>query len=176
MRRRIVPAAIVLAACSIAGLLPQAVSATTAGPGCSVPAKGQALLRPGLADAVVDRVNAQRLERGLPALARSAALERSARWKAWHMASLGYFAHDDPLGTKQRTFAARISSCGYRWSRAAENIAFGQETAARAVRDWLASPGHRANMLDPALAETGVGVAWNGRQLIWVQEFGTPAP
>ncbi|MEZ5102206.1 MAG: CAP domain-containing protein [Thermoleophilia bacterium] len=175
MRRRLVPAAIVLAACSIAGLLPQAVSAVTAAPGCAVPAKGQSILRPGLAEAVVDRVNAQRRKHGMPALARSAALERSARWKAWHMATVGYFAHDDPLGQRQRTFSARISSCGYDWSRAAENIAWGQGTAAAAVRDWLASPGHRANMLDPALAETGVGVAWSRRGLVWVQEFGTPA-
>ena len=40
----------------------------------------------------------------------------------------------------------------------------------------MASPGHRANILNPTYKETGVGCAWNANSSygsFFVQEFGT---
>ena len=40
-------------------------------------------------------------------------------------------------------------------SGVAENIAMGQRTSSQAVRDWMNSPGHRANMLNGAYTKVG---------------------
>ncbi|WP_413773861.1 CAP domain-containing protein [Paenibacillus macerans] len=50
---------------------------------------------------------------------------------------------------------------------AGENIAKGQRSAKEAVRDWMNSPGHKANILNPNYKLIGVGY-YNG---YWVQEF-----
>ena len=54
----------------------------------------------------------------------------------------------------------------------AENIAFGQESAAEAVRSWMNSAGHRANILNRGHRRIGVAayVARNGR-IYWCQQF-----
>ena len=49
-----------------------------------------------------------------------------------------------------------------------ENIAMGQITPAEVVRDWMNSPGHRANILDPSYVYIGVGYCNDH----WVQQFG----
>ncbi|MCA9245716.1 MAG: hypothetical protein KDA42_01345 [Planctomycetales bacterium] len=53
-----------------------------------------------------------------------------------------------------------------------ENIAMGQATAAEAVRDWMNSPGHRANILNGTYTRIGVAayVAPNGT-IYWCQQF-----
>ena len=56
----------------------------------------------------------------------------------------------------------------------AENLAFGFDPAA-VVGGWMASPGHRANILNPTYTETGVGFALDrsGRRY-YAQVFGRP--
>ncbi|MBO3100647.1 CAP domain-containing protein [Cellulomonas fengjieae] len=39
------------------------------------------------------------------------------------------------------------------------------------VAAWLDSPGHRANLLDPALREVGVGCLLDGDQMVCAQAF-----
>lgn len=53
-----------------------------------------------------------------------------------------------------------------------ENVAGGQPSASAVVSAWLASRGHRRNLLDPAFQLTGVGcvVDTRGRRW-WVQVF-----
>jgi uncharacterized protein YkwD len=46
-------------------------------------------------------------------------------------------------------------------TRAAENIGRGNITSATQVNLWMASAGHRANILDPALTQIGVGSVWS---------------
>ena len=43
---------------------------------------------------------------------------------------------------------------------------------AAVVRAWMASPGHRANILNCRLRHLGVGVALSRGQLWWTQDFG----
>src|SRR4051812_46945758 len=53
----------------------------------------------------------------------------------------------------------RVRRAGYRAWRASENLAWGQGlTPKAAVEAWLASPPHRANMLDPRVVATGVAI------------------
>jgi uncharacterized protein YkwD len=73
----------------------------------------------------------------------------------------------------------RASQAGYRWKLVGENIAAGQPTPEQVVEEWLESPGHCANIMDPAYAEMGVASAYEGRSekgVYWSQVFGTPSP
>ncbi len=88
------------------------------------------------------------------------------------MAANNYFSHTGLDGT---TFAARIKSTGYRYRRAAENIAAGHTTPDDVVAAWMSSPGHRANILDCRLRDIGVGLGNNPASVYgsyWVQDFG----
>ena len=76
------------------------------------------------------------------------------------MVSQSYFEHTSPAGL---TFMDRIESTGYMsgarsWT-VGENLVWGgpEIGAARAFRLWLASPPHRANLLDPHWREIGLG-------------------
>jgi uncharacterized protein YkwD len=57
-------------------------------------------------------------------------------------------------------FSARIRGVGVRAPRVGENLAWGVGALSRArriVNMWLASPGHRANLLRPGYRMVGVG-------------------
>ena len=49
-----------------------------------------------------------------------------------------------------------------------ENLARGQFTAQEVVGDWMASPGHRRNILEPEFTEMGIAIF----NEYWVQTFG----
>lgn len=119
-------------------------------------------------------VDAERRRVGLPPLARSPALDRAAQAHATHMLAADFFAHESPAG---ESVADRAAAAGYRAAQVGENIAYGQTDVAGAMAGWMASPGHRANLLDPAFRELGTGVAHGpvegGYRLYWVQVFGT---
>jgi hypothetical protein len=55
---------------------------------------------------------------------------------------------------------------------AAENIAYGQSSPMQVMGSWMTSPGHKANILNPALKELGVGLSSSGFR--WTQGFGAP--
>jgi uncharacterized protein YkwD len=66
----------------------------------------------------------------------------------------GTFTHGD--------FLARIKSFGARGPVLGENLAWGTGSYAGAgtiVREWLASPEHRANLLRPGYTRIGIGTA-----------------
>lgn len=121
-------------------------------------------------------VNEAREEHGVPPLRRSAMLDAAAQAHAEDMTKHEYFAHESPTG---ELYDKRIQRAGYPGKmldscdcslRAAfaENLAKGQRLPEEVVHDWLASPPHRANLLDPNLADVGYGLSRN----IWVQNFG----
>ena len=69
----------------------------------------------------------------------------------------------------------RVNAAGYAgWNRIGENIAAGQETPESVMAGWMTSPGHRANILNPAFKEIGVGFTRSNGQfgIYWVQVFG----
>lgn len=101
-----------------------------------------------------------------PALG-SAALAHSR-----NMAELRYFSHVEKNGS---TVAERALRAGYRFQRVGENIASGQDTPAEAVRDWLESPGHCANIMQATHTEMGSAFALSSTgRLYWTQVFASP--
>ncbi|MER5632819.1 sigma-70 family RNA polymerase sigma factor [Streptomyces nitrosporeus] len=125
---------------------------------------------PSVADQVVRLVNAERAEAGCGAVSGNSLLAKAASRHSADMAARDYFSHTSPDGTDP---GARITTAGYRWSTYGENIAKGQSTAAAVMEAWMNSPGHRANILDCAFEEIGVGVEDSPEGPVWTQNFGT---
>jgi uncharacterized protein YkwD len=97
-------------------------------------------------------MNQVRLAHGVQPLRADGRLERAARSHSSKMLSAGIFFHG--------AFNARIRSAGVRARRLGENLAWGvgrQSRASAIVRMWLASPGHRRNLLDGGFRQVGVG-------------------
>ncbi|WP_230204932.1 CAP domain-containing protein [Parafrankia elaeagni] len=121
---------------------------------------------------LVERTNAQRAAAGCPPLAIDVRLSAAAQAHSEDMAAGNYFDHTARNG---RSPFDRIAAAGYSFSVAAENLAAGQRAPASVVADWMASPGHRANILNCELTQVGVGRASGGDYgTYWVQDFGTP--
>ena len=119
---------------------------------------------------VVALVNVERSRAGCGPVSVNAALRRAAQGHSDDMASRDYFSHTSPDGV---TFAERIRAAGYDGGAIAENIAAGQTSAKEVMGAWMASPGHRANILDCAYRDLGVGYATGGTYgTYWTQTFG----
>ena len=106
---------------------------------------------------VLEAVNRVRESRGLPAVAPDPRLGAAAQTLAGDMARTGRMAH---VGSAGDTLEDRLRASGYAYVRVAENIAAGQPGPQDLIDDWMASPGHRANMLDPDATQIGVGYAF----------------
>ncbi len=130
-------------------------------------------------------INRERIAHGERALRPNKRLRRAAQAHTMSMVDEDYFEHVGPRG---QTPLARMRSVGYISSsrvgyEVGENIAWGTRwlaTPRAIVAAWMASPGHRANILDPRYRETGIGVsahppsalAHGQRGAIYTQDFG----
>ncbi|MFD8814003.1 CAP domain-containing protein [Streptomyces sp. NPDC059627] len=65
----------------------------------------------------------------------------------------------------------RITSAGYTWSAYGENVAYGYASPEQVMAAWMASPGHKANILNCTFKEIGVGLARPNDY--WTQDFAT---
>jgi uncharacterized protein YkwD len=114
-----------------------------------------------IAAATLCLINQQRTAAHLVALRTNAALTTAAAMHSADMVSLNYFDHNSPTGS---TPQSRITAAGYikpnhSWS-IGENIAAATgslATPASMVTMWMNSAGHRANILNPAFRDTGIG-------------------
>jgi uncharacterized protein YkwD len=139
-------------------------------PAPSTAAPGQG----GVTAQVVTLTNAERAKAGCGALTVNSTLTAVAQAHSQDMATHNYFDHNSQDG---RTPFDRMTAAGYRYSTAAENIAAGQRTAQDVMTGWMNSPGHKANILNCALREIGVGYATGSASqygVYWTQDFGTP--
>jgi uncharacterized protein YkwD len=113
--------------------------------------------------AVVAGINAQRAAAGLPPLQLDPDLVMVARERSSDMAQKGYFSHVSPTG---ETFRSLMQSQGVPCSWCGENIAYNNfgddQTVAVVLSAWMASPGHRDNILRSSFDRVGVGVALGG--------------
>ena len=80
------------------------------------------------------------------------------------MVRRNFFDHKSPEGV---TPFQRLNAAGLHFTRAAENMAYGQETAHAVLSSWLNSPGHRRNIEDCAMREHGIGFARGTRALAY---------
>ena len=89
------------------------------------------------------------------------------------MAARRRFAHQGSDGSE---VAARVTRAGYSWKLVGENIAAGQTSAQEAVAGWIESPGHCANLMNPAFTEMGAGYDISRARMpgfvYWTQVFG----
>jgi uncharacterized protein YkwD len=100
---------------------------------------------------LLSAVNQTRLSYGLHPVRPDATLGRAARSHSADMLRNSYFAHG--------AFAQRMRSFGARGPLVGENLAWGAGSYAVAstiVREWLASPEHRANLLRPGFERIGI--------------------
>lgn len=127
-----------------------------------------------LTDQVLQLVNLERAEAGLPPVVMNAALKRVASEYACRMVDEGFFGHRDPVsgyGPGERAALGR-----YSFFAVGENLAAGQETPADVMRIWMESASHKAIILDERWREVGIAVRFGGEYSVyWVQEFGDPA-
>lgn len=118
---------------------------------------------------VVNLVNQERQKNGVAPLTISPSLDNVAQTKAQDMVNENYFDHTSP---KYGSPFNMMTTFGIHYTYAGENIAAGQPDAATVMKDWMNSPGHRANILNPNYTQIGVGEAHGGSYgTYWVQEF-----
>jgi hypothetical protein len=132
------------------------------------------------AQRVVEGTNAFRKAQALDAVNVNEALEAAARQFARYMAKTGKYGHT----ADGRQPSERAAAHGYEYCIVSENIAYqfrspgypsASVLAEQFVEGWKHSPEHRKYMVDPAVTQTGVGVAQGeGGRYFAVQMFGRP--
>jgi len=146
--------------------------------GCSGPAP--AATNAAWEQQVIELVNQQRKENGLPPLKQVTSLTDAARWYAKDMVDDDYFGpghdtYDRPGGrlVKVCAWSARIGAFYTGWNALGENLAYDASSPQATVTGWMGSSGHRANILNEDYWETGVGYrAGASYGHCWVQDFG----
>lgn len=102
--------------------------------------------------AIISDTNAERAKYGLPALAVDTSLEQAARSHTAWMTNYHSMTHTN--------------------APVAENIGMGQRSAEEIVAQWMASSGHRANILNGGYRRIGAAAytATDG-SIFWCEEF-----
>lgn len=125
-------------------------------------------------EAIIASVNRRRRAAGIAVLVAEPRLARAARLHAGNMVARRELSHTI-TGSTTSTLVSRVMDVGYAYSAIAENIAYGDLAVEPLVEGWAGSPAHRANMLNGAYTETGVGVARAADgALYFCQVFGRP--
>ena len=113
---------------------------------------------------VIARINWVRHRYGRASLAANWCPDKYAESWGSYLARTGRFYH--------RNMTVILRGCSAR--RAGENLARGYTTADRTVAAWMASPGHRANVLDRSLTRIGVAAVYTRGQWTVVANFTRP--
>jgi uncharacterized protein YkwD len=109
-------------------------------------------------------INRERRRRGRRALSADGQLTSAAQAYSQHMVDEGFFAHVSPTGS---TLLSRIRQTTRYLAKTVsyalgENLAWGsgeRATPRETVIAWMASPGHRRNILDRTFRQVGIGIA-----------------
>lgn len=120
------------------------------------------------AEAVLKLVNEERAKQGLSALKLSSKLNEVAFAKSKDMAVNRYFSHQSPTYGSPFDMMKKF---GIKYKSAGENIAYNQKTPNEVMKAWMASTGHRANILNKSYTTLGVGYYHNNGNPYWVQMF-----
>ena len=129
---------------------------------------------PGLENALHNATNRARTEAGRGELGFDPLLTQAARHHAAEMARLEFFAHTSPT-PERATLRHRVAAAGSALVTLAENLALVPDegsVATTVVEGWLASPGHRTNLLEPLYTHVGYGSYRSAGQVYVVQVLG----
>jgi len=125
---------------------------------------------------IINLTNESRQQYSVPDLTENSVLDKAAQAKADDMLAKGYFAHNSPDGRTPWDF---ITSAGYSYLMAGENLAVNFTEAENVETAWMNSPGHKANILNKNFQDIGIGISQGTYQdhtaIFVVQEFGLPA-
>ena len=110
------------------------------------------------AEQVVTLVNAERAREGLAPLQQVSELMQSSALHSQDMASHDFMSHTGSDGSSP---GDRMLRAGYDWYTYGENVGAGYGSPASVVAGWMASSGHRANILNSGFRDIGAGYAYN---------------
>ena len=127
-------------------------------------------------ESVIEKTNLERQKYGLSSLVFNQTLASAAESKATDMFNKQYWAHTSPDGTEPWDF---IIGAGYTYKVAGENLARDFSNSQDMMNAWMASPTHKANILNDQYTEIGIAVV-DGKlegfeTTLVVQMFGKPA-
>lgn len=135
-----------------------------------VPPKPQPPIEKFDIDKIIEITNHERTSRGLVAVTNNNKLHQAAQGYAEFMALKDKLSH-----SLDGNVWDRIEHFGYAYSTCGENIAWNYTTPAQVMQGWMDSTGHRANILNNAFHEIGIGIAVNSKnEKYHCQVFGTP--
>lgn len=163
---------------AVATLLPLDVGSAPVRPASSRQESPLAGMSPqAMRQKALDLVNTDRARHGLSPLALSERLSQVAQGHSEDMAREGFFAHVSP---RHGDLRARARRGGMPEQTLGENIAMASSLE-EAEENLMASPGHRAMILHPAMRVVGFGIVVRtrdgGRPQLWLtQNFGTKGP
>ncbi len=120
---------------------------------------------------MLTRINAERARVGAPAMVVCGTLTAAAAAHSADQAASGRMSH---TGSDGSTLTTRVTRAGYTgWFEVAENVGSGNVGLDVIMDAWMNSPGHRENLLNPALDQVGVGRATSPSGITyWTQNFG----
>jgi uncharacterized protein YkwD len=98
----------------------------------------------------------------------NSALTLVAQRQAAYVSTIGRLEHYDATGAG---VDVRATAAGYQWRDVGENLAY-TSNPAHIYGVWLQSPGHYANIVNPAFTEIGIGKVTTGRYEYWCVVFG----
>jgi uncharacterized protein YkwD len=133
------------------------------------------------ADAVLDELNGERANRGLPALKLNSKLVDSAHTHNLAMAKANTLSHQL---SGEAALGSRVSGAGYEWSLVGENIAYNSSQSESGVlalqkamyNEKPPDDGHRENILNKNFVDVGIDVINDSvHDKVWlVTDFGKP--
>jgi uncharacterized protein YkwD len=125
-------------------------------------------VRPDLEAMMLELVNKERTQRGLPPVKADPEMTRVARKHSADMFARGYFSHYTP--EKKDPFD-RMRTANVKFLTAGENLALGR-TLKICHEGLMNSPGHKANILNPSFGRLGIGIMDGGIYGLMIsQEF-----
>jgi uncharacterized protein YkwD len=111
--------------------------------------------------------NEERRKAGVPLLNRSPSLDASAAAKCADMQAKGYWAHVSPDGTEPFEIIKQYTS----YRSAGENLAQDTGDAASTTAAWMASPDHKASIVEPKFTAVGYATCDGAMGVLTVQHF-----
>jgi len=115
-------------------------------------------------------VNKERSKNSLQPLGLDHKLTQAAQKHSDDQANHSNMSHSGSDGSDP---GERITESGFQWRSYGENVAYGYNDEVKCMKEWMDSPGHRANILSPKVTKFGSAVAYNSRNVpYYTQEFG----
>ncbi|GAB1692626.1 CAP domain-containing protein [Krasilnikovia sp. M28-CT-15] len=163
--RKVVTTAGVLLAGAGASLAAMAATAAPAQAAAPAPAVAPATLQSRL----VTYTNNTRVRAGCKPIRVDQRLLLASRGHSAYQARTNKMSH---IGSGGSSFGTRAKRAGYAYPQS-ENVAYGHRTASATMKAWMASPGHRANIVNCKAKSMAVGVAYSANGTpYYTQMFG----